>query len=182
MSLTVTELKGWHTRALAHPHPDPHSFIPQRANLELAMLKSSMGNPQGFILAIFSAKDDGNNDQYVVVDCLGRVLLLPGTSTDIMGLLELGRQVSPKSWRIFHEITCRPIFKLLVAGRTRSRALRRTSVYGYSQNETRLKKEINGCTHLPDMIYKLFGLLLEGYQGPGTVDRFVIDRVKGVLQ
>ncbi|KIL65043.1 hypothetical protein M378DRAFT_77422 [Amanita muscaria Koide BX008] len=199
--MSSKKLKGWHTRTLAYPHPDPHSFTPLQADLELAMLSSSLEDPDGFVLAIFSSKDDGN-DQYVVVDALGRVLLLPGTSTDIKGLLGLGRKVSGlpppggpgNSWTISHKGTCQTVLKLLFAsGSSRGRCwlnrlfmgkrkLKATSVYGYRQGMTKLTMKINGCTHLPDMIYKLFGLLLEGYQGPGTVDRFVIDRVKGVLQ
>lgn len=51
--MSAPELKGWHSRSLAHPHPDPHSFTPHRADLELVMLSNGMLD-EGFILAIFS--------------------------------------------------------------------------------------------------------------------------------
>jgi len=124
---------------LAHPHPNPESFTPNRNNLELALIDNNMSG-DGFYLAVFSAppttdssnssgsgtatREDGGSSKYVVIDALGRVLLVPSTSAsacDIDGLVSFGREAVSASppvkykWVIHHDSTCWPIDEFFVS-------------------------------------------------------------------
>ena len=187
--MTQANLEGWHARALAHPYPKPHSFVPRRENLKLALLRNSPAEHEGFSLAIFA---EDNDSHYVVVDAVGRVLDLPSSSFDINGLLDLGRQTLDlpiasewrNIWMIKHRITSQPIDRFFYVSDAEKRE---TSVAGYSRTETELAWPVAGYHHLPDVLQELFGLVLEAREGyrlgrnGGNADREVISKVQAAL-
>lgn len=187
-TMTEANLKDWHARALAHPYPNPHSFVPRRENLKLALLRNSPVEHEGFSLAIFTEDDDS----YVVVDAVGRVLILPSSSSDIKGLLDLGCQTLDlpiastwrNIWMIEHRITSQPIDRFFYVSYAEKRE---TSVAGYSPTETKLATPVDGYDHLPDVLQKLFGLVLEARDGykpdrnGGNADQEVISKVQDAL-
>ena len=184
----ASNLEGWHARAMAHPYPDPHSFVPQRENLKLALLRNSPVEHEGFSLAIFAQDDSG----YVVVDAVGRVLDLPSSSSDINGLLALGFQtldlpIASKwrnMWMIKRRTTSQPIDRFFYVSDAEKRE---TSVAGYSRTETELAWPVAGYHHLPDVLQELFALVLEAREGyrpdrnGGNADLEVISKVQAVL-
>ncbi|KAF8628813.1 hypothetical protein AX15_003707 [Amanita polypyramis BW_CC] len=184
------QLRGWHSRALRAPRPNPHSFTPDRERLKLALLGNTPVEPKGFSLAIFSQPNDKG---YVVVDALGRVLELSSSSPDIHGLLSIGLQTLDlpiadefrNTWIIKHPWTDMPIDRFYFIGESETRE---TSVYGYSPTRTELQFPVEGYTHLPHVLVELFGLVLEareGYRagiGGGNADHVVVEKVKEALE
>lgn len=188
-TMTQANLQGWHARALAHPYPDPHSFVPRRENLKVALLRNSPLEHEGLSLAIFA---EDNDSDYVVVDAVGRVSRLSLSSPDVNGLLDLGRQTLglpiASSWRniwmIKRQRSSQPIDRFFYISDTEKRE---TSVSGYSPTETELARPVGKYHHLPDVLQKLFGLVLEAREGykpdrnGGNADLEVIAKVTEVL-
>src|SRR6266550_1659255 len=186
-TMTQAHLKSWHARALAHPYPNPYTFVPRRENIKIALLRNSPLEHEGFSLAIFA-----EDDTYVVVDAMGRILNLPSTSPDIKGLLDLGHQTLNlpianrfrNIWMVKRQMTSQPIDRFFYVSET---GKRQTSVSGYSPIHTELARPVEQYTHLPQVLQELFGLVLEAREGyqpgrdGGNADREVVSKVMAVL-
>ncbi|PFH53328.1 hypothetical protein AMATHDRAFT_55207 [Amanita thiersii Skay4041] len=190
--MTTSPLAGWHARGLAHLYPNPHSFEPRRDALKFALLRNNPVEPEGFSLAVF---ERGHDSAYVVVDALGRVMLLPSSSSDVNGLLALGRQTVDlpstgefrNTWFIAQPTTSQSIDRFLFVSPGAQDGVVETSVSGYSSTLTELRDPVNGYTRLPGVLQELFGVLLEarvGYQerrGGGDGDQTVLRKVRRAL-
>jgi hypothetical protein len=80
-----------------------------------------------------------------------------------------------------HQVTCRPIERLLVK---KKGGFSQVGVYGYSSQRKQLVKPISGCTELPEPLVEIFGLVLETREGfeRGEEDAELILKVMQLLQ
>ena len=196
---TEANLEGWHIRALNYERTNTDSFEPQLKNLKLALLRNGPVETKGFSLAIF-VEDNGR--RYVVVDAMGRVMVIPSpssgiknlprSSSDIKGLLDLGLKVlkCPRAdewrntWRIKSSVTSQLVDRFFYVS---GQEMRQISVSGYSRTETELAWPVAGFHRLPDDLHKLFGLVLEARKGykpdrhGGNAEQKVISKVQAEL-
>ena len=101
-TMSRTHLKGWHTRALAQPCPNPYLFVPQRENVKIARRGTIPSNTTASRW-LYSPRTRN-----------GPGLNLLSTSPDIKGLLDLGHQTPIANrfrniWMIKDQMTSQPI-------------------------------------------------------------------------
>ncbi|KAF7969189.1 hypothetical protein HWV62_27965 [Athelia sp. TMB] len=199
--------KGWHTRALTNPHPDPHNFTPSFPNLRFAMLRDAQVG-DSFTLALFSQSSTssseatfasasspseavkGKGESGVAIDAMGQVLNLSREDwATFMGLVEqltTSKLLQPKSsistWMVAHSVSCRPIEELFAPAA--EGGLGWTRVAAFSASEKRLSEPNGNATVLPDVLFHLVRLGLEGREGyiKQQQDQVVISKVKSLLE
>ncbi|KAJ8095575.1 hypothetical protein PM082_023105 [Marasmius tenuissimus] len=86
---TITQLTGWHARALDNPYPSPHLFnwTISKNQFDIFASSSSLGDPNRFTVAFLR----DNDNRSVVVDSMGRILL--PTEEDYVGMVELASYI-----------------------------------------------------------------------------------------
>ncbi|KAF9255768.1 hypothetical protein L218DRAFT_912018 [Marasmius fiardii PR-910] len=181
-------LKGWHSRSLSTPHPEPDTYQPSLGNLVFVALQNAQAIPEGFSVAVFKHEDTNQN---VAVDALGRVLLL--TESDYAGLTTLSQKITidlpdtgnfRNTWIVKQPTTSQPIDRLLVKGADDGE-LKETSVQGWSAGQRELKKPVGEYTELPETLGEFVGLVREAREGfkfeLGQPDPPMVKKVKQVL-
>lgn len=195
-------------RALGNPYPDPHSYTPSLPNLRFAMLRNTPVDHEGFTLALFSQSStssseatsasassslpaaEGQGEAGLAINAMGQVLILERDDwATLMGLVEEftssklpQTDSSQNTWIIEHEVTSQPIDRLLVP--LPEGQMEETRVSGFSYTERRLHQPIEGITQLPEVLFHLVLLSLEGRDGyvKGEEDPMVISKVKDLLK
>ena len=171
----------------ADHHPNPHSYDPQRNQATLIGLRDALRGSDPFSLAIFSDK--------TAIDMKGNVYVLDGADYD--GIVELARAVGslpkiddfPNQWRVKHQITCRPIDRILLPkaflptspAADNDSEFSETSVYGFSKIHSFLQTPIHGYDSLPHSLWEITGLVVEARETPGEEDTLVLQKVTSVL-
>lgn len=171
----------------ASHHPNPHSYTPQRDLLTLVGLRNAPTEPEGFSLAVFSDR--------VAIDMKGNVFVLGQEDYDgIVGLAQ-ATETLPKTgkfrnqWRVRHEITSRPIDRILRAKSSLPTSpadgydgeFSETSVYGFDKHKLLLQTPVDRYNELPRSLWELTGLVLEARETPGDQDTVVLQRVRSIL-
>ena len=187
-------LRGWHSRALQTPHPDPHSFTPTPESLILTVLLNALAEPEGITVAFFA---DPPTERIIAVDALGRVSYVG--SPDFDGILSLAVRALAlpdtgtwkNSWAIKHPVTCQPNHRIFISPYVQVSIVRslsdmkQISVYGFSNATKVLAYPVNGYRELPHELWELTGLLLEAREGVGSGERrddLVLDKVRSVVK
>ncbi|KAK7005619.1 DNA repair protein rad5 [Favolaschia claudopus] len=161
-SESASPYANWHSRT--KPHPSPAEFVPTRSTLRLAVLRNAQAEHEGFTLALFDTGADK-----VAVDALGRVLIVE--DADYQGVVGLARRVALElpetgefrnTWIIKQPTTSQPIERLLFVGEG---GLVQTSVQGYQKGKRELKAPVGDIGELPDTLYELTALVMEGRTG-----------------
>ncbi|KAK1220856.1 hypothetical protein PQX77_016335 [Marasmius sp. AFHP31] len=86
---TITQLTGWHARAIDNPYPSPHLFnwTISKNQFDIFAGSSSLGDPNRFTVAFLR----DNDNRSVVVDSMGRILL--PREEDYAGMVELASYI-----------------------------------------------------------------------------------------
>lgn len=185
MTNPIDEYKGWHSKALDNPRRSPEPFNPDIDNLSFTVLLNAQADPEGFTLAVFNPSS--SDPDSTIVDSLGRVLLLPSTTSSHLTQLAQTITTLPSTdsfrntWRVEAPTTCQPIHRLLV--KQDNGGLKEISLQGLSESRTTLVTPVGDYTHLPEAMRQFFVLALEGREdfAPGQGDREMVEKVKRVL-
>ena len=172
----------------ADHHPNPHSYSPQPNLLTLVGLRNAPTEPEGFSLAVFSDR--------VAIDMKGNAFVL--SQADYDGIVELAQTTEslPKTgkfrnqWRVRHEITSRPIDRILCTKPSIPTSpavgydgeFSETSVYGFDKHKLLLQTPVDSYSELPRSLWELTGLVLEARETPGDHDTLVLQRVRSILE
>lgn len=194
-------------RALINPYPDSRSYTPSLPDLRFALLRNTPVEHEGFTLALFSqsstssseatsasatstpAAAEGESEAGLAVNAMGQVLIM--SREDWAKLMRLVKQFAANklpetgyrnTWIVEHETTCQPIDRLLVP--SAEGQLEETGVSGFSYTERRLNQPVEGITELPEVLFHLVLLGLEGRDGyvKGEEDPVMIDKIKNLLK
>ncbi|CAA7269397.1 unnamed protein product [Cyclocybe aegerita] len=169
----------------ADPQPD---FTPTRSALQLAVLRNSPVEPEGFTLALFSP--------LTAIDAKGHVYTLQ--QGDYEGILAIAERVKllpntggfRNTWRVLHDTTSKPIDRVLSPKTALGDAPSsegyeaeyvETSVYGFDKTRRQLKEPVDEYTELPDELWELTGLAWEARETSGERDELALQKVRAVL-
>ncbi|KAH6905282.1 hypothetical protein BKA70DRAFT_1293892 [Coprinopsis sp. MPI-PUGE-AT-0042] len=191
-------LSGFLDRATRYS--DTASFKPPRSSLELVVLRNAPVETEGFTLALFSS-DGSNQKETFAVDAKGAVYTL--TPDDASGILKLAHDITElptteefrNTWILKALRTSQPIDRILipkgkcapeVPEENYEKEFNEVSVQGFNYEERELRERTAGEDVLPQALWELAGVVLEGRsegegnRGPG--DESVVSRVKGMVR
>lgn len=142
-----------------------------------------------FSLALF---EDG--DEKVAIDAMGKLAFVGNEDWDQLTELAGNIEDLPKTssfrnantWKVEQPKTCHLIDRLIIPSSSSLLEVKlvETSVSGYSKSQRHLSKPVGEITELPDILYTLFGLVIESREGltEGEEDNVVVDKVREVFE
>lgn len=186
MSSFSSPYAKWYTER-TRPHPSPSTFHPTRPALRFLVTHAAQAIPRGFTLAFFAPN--------IAVDARGRVLELTNAE-DFDAIVRLARRTLNEeelpqaetylnTWMVKQSRTEQPIARIYVPVVEGGEfgEVKLTSVQGYDGKARELAEPVKALTQLPDVLWELFGLVLEARNGyvRDEEDKEMIRKVKAAL-